>query len=243
MVLETLALAFTWRRHLRANPEAIRHMIRRGAFYMNQVFMITVYPVYYHVFRLVPASSMPRLVFLCLLPLLKIINRQLFYYSSRKTDGGEKFVPQVIVFSADVFGALFVAFCMQYKPSLVMAVAIAAAKVFTAAVSSWDLHAAGGKLAALEAQIRACQPPNLVLVAKASVLDEVAQIVVKHGTISFASLMTKCQRREELQRLRCAAINLQTARSSASHGCFARCADLVSRRWSTPRPRSLVTSK
>lgn len=158
---------------------------------MSQVFMIAVYPVYYHVFRLVPASSMPRLAFLCLLPLLKTVNRQLFYHSSRKTDGGAEFVPQVVVFNADVLGALFVAFCMQYKPSLAMAVGIAVAKVLTAAVSFWDLHAAGRQLAALEAQIRACQPPNSVRVVKASVLDEVEQIVAKHGAISFASFHAK----------------------------------------------------
>lgn len=125
--------------------------------------------------------------------MLKLLNRMLFHLFSRKTGGGNEHVPLVVVFNADVVGSLFVAFCMQYKPSLLIATSVAALKLVTAAMSYRDIHAAASKLAALRDCIHERQkstrhscsqfasPPKLSA-PRPRLLGEVVDIVGRHGT-------------------------------------------------------------
>lgn len=151
--------------------------------------MIFAYPVYYHAFTLVPVGG---LSFLCLFPLMKFVVRQLFHRFARKTHGAEELVPQVVVFNADAMSALFVAICMQFKPSLGISLAVAGFKLVQAFLLYRDIQTAGRRLCALRDRLkdyRSSMRRTIIQVTtlhkaalpKMSVLDEVAEIIGRYG--------------------------------------------------------------
>lgn len=189
LVIETLALGIHWRGHVRANPAAIHDIARGCVFYVCQLILIVVYPVYYYAFTLVPDGGVARPAFFCLLPLLKVLSRQVFYRVRRKSGDGEEQTPQLVVFNADVMGSLFVAFCIQYKPSMAMTGIVAALKVLHVVHSLRDIRTAGRELAEMRyrAKKRAARSSSgaLSVASKTctpslSVLDEVVDIVARY---------------------------------------------------------------
>lgn len=154
LMLESVALIISWRAHVREKPRVIADIARAGTFFACQYFMIVIYPVYYYVFTLVPDASVPRLAYLLLLSVIKLIDRLIFLHMTRKADGGDELTPMMVVLNADVMGALFVAFCMQYSPSLLTAACIAAVKVLQAALSLRDIYSVAQTVMTLRALIQ-----------------------------------------------------------------------------------------
>jgi hypothetical protein len=194
LLLETVTLGFSWRRHVRVKPDLMRNIIRAGIFFTCQSTMVIVYPLYYHAFTLLSDRDVvSRPAYLSLLAVIKLISRHLFHRFSRTSDGGDECKPLMIVFNADVLGSLFVAFCMQYKPSIFMAVSLATVKLASAMLSFYDVRAATQKLTTLQNRIDEVRRPKqsrdshltlLVQTAnrKKSVMDEVEEIAARYRT-------------------------------------------------------------
>lgn len=204
LLLQTLALIIARRAQLLANPSAIRDVPRGSMLFVRQASMILVYPVYYYAFTLVPEASVIRLAFLCLLPVLKVIDRQLFCHVSRKTESGVEYVPLLVVFNADVMGCLFTAFCMQYKPSVAMAVAFAVAKLFQALLLLRQTSADAREVLALRHRVRHHRQAQRFALYTSSVLghvdarsvvDEAADVCARdqHGRPSYDLQATREQ--------------------------------------------------
>lgn len=192
LLLETVALAVSWQRYVRANPDLVGNIVRVGMFFSCQAFMTTIYPLYYYAFTLLSDDdAVSRPAFLCVLAVIKLANRQLFHYLSRTSDGGEQYKPQMVVFNADVLGALFVAFCMQYKPSIVMAVGLAAVKVTMAMLSFHVVRTATQELTGLRQRIKELRRVqrgassrhtlfSVIRGREATIMDEVAEIAAQY---------------------------------------------------------------
>lgn len=180
LVLECAALLISWRAYIRANPHVIAGIARAGMFFGWQCFTIVVYPVYYHAFTLVPDASVPRLACLLFLPAMKLTNRLVFLHMNRKSDGCEELSPQIVVLNADVVSALFVAFCVQYSPSLLMACIIAALKMTQVSLSLRDIYIVSQSVRSLQAEIqKQCSVKTKRRRGpKSSILDKVAEV---HG--------------------------------------------------------------
>jgi hypothetical protein len=192
-VITTMGLFCAWRSYLRDNSNLTRRIIRAPLLFVSQASMIFTYPIYYYVFTLIPEASTPRLAFLCLLPVLKIINRRLFYHAIRQAESDEnEDVPLRVVFNADVMGCLFTAFCMQYKPSALIVAAFVLAKIIQAMLMLREIRNATRDVTSLRECIRERQETQrltssrrikiLDRFAAPGVLDEVVSIYARvHG--------------------------------------------------------------
>jgi hypothetical protein len=184
LVLECTALLISWRAYVRANPQVVADITRAGVFFACQCFNIIVYPVYYHAFTLVPDASVPRLACLLLLPVMKLINRLVFLHIHRKSNGGEELTPQIVVLNADVVSVLFVAFCMQYSPSLLMAAIIAVVKVVQASLSLRDIYIVAQTAITLRVKIQKLREVKTKgsRGPRSSVFDDVAEMETLRAT-------------------------------------------------------------
>jgi len=184
----TMGLFHAWRPYLRADPSLGRHVSRSIMMFVFQASMIFIYPIYYYIFTLLPDTSTPRAAFLCLLPVLKVINRLLAFRVTQKADDEEsEDVPVRVVLNADVMGCLFTTFCMQYKPSTLIAGAFALVKTLQALLMFRELRIETSKITKLRERIH--QHPQrrsmsqgfkiFDLVATPRILDEVVTIYAR----------------------------------------------------------------
>lgn len=191
-ILKALILRFVWRRQLSASPSLLKDIASGWLFMLGLYVLIIVYPVYYYAFMIIPDSAGPRIAFLGLLPILKCASRLLFARVLQRGNGGDELVPQQIVFIPNVVGSLFVAFCMQYSPSLLVSCCIMGVTVATKSLSFRDIRSAGREIAGIERQIYqqrqhrspSCGPQHLSQgdeTTKTNILDEVAEIIVRHN--------------------------------------------------------------
>lgn len=183
LTLETVVLGVLWGGYLRANPKAFTDLLRAGVFFGCQVSMIGVYPIYYYVFTLLPDAGAARPAFFCLLPILRIIYRQLFQRLTRKTHGGEELTPLFIVLNADVLGGLFVAFCMQYKPSTLLAAGVAVIKVLMTLIAFYDVYKETRALTAIRERVMTCRKMETATAEEPAkpmdLLSEVTEILTR----------------------------------------------------------------
>ncbi|KAJ8576093.1 hypothetical protein ON010_g3119 [Phytophthora cinnamomi] len=120
-----------------------------GKLMLCDALLIFIYPPYYHIFTTLSAEA--QTAFTILLPLIKLIMRNLFARAARHL-GDE--TPELVIFNADAFGSLFVSYCMQSSPSIWSTIAITSADVVLIGLSIRDiLHCRVG-LAELEDQIK-----------------------------------------------------------------------------------------
>lgn len=162
-ILQVGGLWLSWRHLARANSQAWARILGAAKFYLCQGFLLAVYPLYYHLFTLVPDSShVLRLFVWCMLPLFNVVARVLFHRFSRKEHGGQELTPLLIVFNADAMGALFITFCVQYNPSLNVSIGVAAYKIIEAGLVYWELRGAGRELGLLQRRLDGPEYSNLV---------------------------------------------------------------------------------
>lgn len=187
LLLQVLLLVLSWRHQVLAKPALVADLSRAGMIFVAQACMVCIYPVYYHVFTLIPDHGVYRSAFVVLLLPLKLLSRRVFHEFTRKAHGGEEHTPQVIALNADVMSALFAAFCMQYEPSLLMTGVLVFAKVALSFVAFKDIQSAALDVTRLRSRVREHQRLLKASVdATAShtsphVLDEVAEILSRLG--------------------------------------------------------------
>jgi hypothetical protein len=105
-------------------------------------------PPYYYVFTTL--SNKAQLAFTLLLPLIKLLMRNLF---ARAVGHLGDETPGLVIFNADVFGSLFVAYCMQSAPSLWSTVVLMTADIVVMGLSLRDIEIARRGLGELERKV------------------------------------------------------------------------------------------
>ncbi|EGZ06987.1 hypothetical protein PHYSODRAFT_530048 [Phytophthora sojae] len=141
-------MAVQWASRIRETPSAVVMLIGMAKLMVCKVFMISVYPLYYHIFTTLTEKS--QTAFTMLLPLIKLLMRNLFARAVRHL-GDE--TPELVIFNADAFGSLFVSYCMQSLPSIWSTMVIIAADAILIALSLRDILRNCEGLEVLEHQI------------------------------------------------------------------------------------------
>jgi hypothetical protein len=106
-------VARTWARRLRRTPEAWPHVISLLKVWACQCCIVPVYPLYLFAWTSLPEPA--QIPFACLLPVLRLLIRN---WLSRALEHLRDEMSEVVILNADVFSALFVAYCMQTVPSM-----------------------------------------------------------------------------------------------------------------------------
>lgn len=192
IAFQGLGLAAAWKLYGTSSPERWRSIIRAIRFPLSQFLLVFTYPVYYHGFTLLPeANLLLQTVYWCLLPILKLGVRQLFFYLGRQGGHGVELRPLLTVFNADVVSALFVTLCVQFNPSMTVVAAIAAFKVAQAIIALQKVRTIGFELQAVRNNARGCHDSHalnqvapiplsstqhLVAIQCMTLLDEVTNI-------------------------------------------------------------------
>ncbi|KAK1930897.1 hypothetical protein P3T76_013486 [Phytophthora citrophthora] len=108
------ALAIAWYPHVRQNWGLLWKIADAILICVCHGLVIIGYPLFYYAFQKMEAG-IESTAFSMVLPILKTLYRVMFYYFCRSASGER--ITIVVVFNADMVNALFVNFCMQYKPS------------------------------------------------------------------------------------------------------------------------------
>lgn len=150
LLAEILVLGLSWKKFIQANRTLVNDIARGCLYFLMQYLMIIIYPVHYYGFtRIRDDNDFAGVAFFGLLPLIKIMNRRLFDQISRKTNGGADLTPIFCILNADVLGSLFVAFSIQFKPTIVMSALVAGGKFLQSLLSMYEFRADGRRLKAI----------------------------------------------------------------------------------------------
>lgn len=160
LLAEVFALGVLWRRFICADRSRLYDIARGCRYFLLQWLMILVYPVYYYGFTSIHDDELARMAFFGLLPIIKFMNRRLFDKVNRKAHGGADLTPMFVVLNADVVGSLFVAFSIQFKPTVVMSALVAGAKILQAILALWDFRADERKLRVIADRIILTSNPS-----------------------------------------------------------------------------------
>ncbi|EGZ10080.1 hypothetical protein PHYSODRAFT_338768 [Phytophthora sojae] len=147
-VLTLVCLGVQWAKILRETVGAVMMFIGMVKLWLCDILLVFVYPPYFYVFSTLSTNSQIALVLL--LPVIKVLMRKLF---SRAVQHLGDETPGLVVFNADVFGSLFVAYCMQRSPSTWTTTGIMMLDVVTMAISLRDVAIARKELLELERQL------------------------------------------------------------------------------------------
>ncbi|KAE8977882.1 hypothetical protein PF011_g23470 [Phytophthora fragariae] len=112
LTLTVIPMGIQWGEDLLRNPKAVTMLIDMAKLWICDVLLAFIYPPYYYIFA--SLSNTAQMAFTLLLPVIKIFMRNLF---ARAVGHLGDETPGLVIFNADVFGSLFVAYCMQSSPS------------------------------------------------------------------------------------------------------------------------------
>ncbi|KAJ8540568.1 hypothetical protein ON010_g12660 [Phytophthora cinnamomi] len=133
-VMTLSSMVVQWASHIQEKPKAKAMLAGMTKLMLCDVLLILIYPPYYYIFKTLSEKS--QTAFTVLLPVIKLLMRNLFARAVRHL-GDE--TPEVVIFNADVFGSLFVAYCMQSSPSIWSTIVIISADVVLIALSLRDI--------------------------------------------------------------------------------------------------------
>uniref|UniRef100_H3HCH4 Uncharacterized protein n=1 Tax=Phytophthora ramorum TaxID=164328 RepID=H3HCH4_PHYRM len=148
ILLIAATMAFEWATKIRRTPGAATMLVNTIKLWMCEVLLVFIYPPYFYVFTTL--SHEAQMAFALLLPAIKMFMRNLF---SRTVLHLTDELPEIVIFSCDVFNALFVSYCMQNSPSMWTTLEIMAVDIVMMAVSLHDADATKNKLTDLEQRI------------------------------------------------------------------------------------------
>ncbi|KAE9192755.1 hypothetical protein PF001_g21528 [Phytophthora fragariae] len=154
--LVATALAVQWKGRIRTTPRAKQMLIGTLKLWLCEFLLMFIYPPYFYVFTAISNFS-GKMAFGLLLPLLKLLMRNLF--SRAVCHLGDETL-SIVVFHADVFGSLNVAYCMQSSPLLWMTLAIMAIDIVFTGLSLREIDVARKELEALERRLEAANHMN-----------------------------------------------------------------------------------
>ncbi|GMF54151.1 unnamed protein product [Phytophthora fragariaefolia] len=112
--LTTIPMGIQWAKDLLQNRKAAMMLIDMVKLWLTDFLLFFIYPPFYYVFTTVTSDA--QMMFALLLPVITLFMRNLFARAVRHL-GDE--TPVLVIFNADVFGSLFISYCMQNSPSFV----------------------------------------------------------------------------------------------------------------------------
>jgi hypothetical protein len=121
--------------HMRANPEAVKDVVRFATICGTQVTIVMLYAVYNTIFTKMPPTYQP--LFALFLPVFKIMQKNVL---SRILAGRHDTKPQVVILNVEIFNALFIASCMQNSQSIGTSITLIVVDLLQAVVSLIDLR-------------------------------------------------------------------------------------------------------
>ncbi|GMF37618.1 unnamed protein product [Phytophthora fragariaefolia] len=114
-----------------------------------QELLITIYPVYFYLFRRIPERG--KTGFAALLPIIKLIMRNIV----AKTVGHmHDEIPEIVTINVEVFSALFVSYCMQNTPSIQTTPVLMVADALQMTASLYDIEIIIQRLKTIRRQMR-----------------------------------------------------------------------------------------
>jgi hypothetical protein len=148
LTLTVVPMAIQWTKGILENPRAATMLLDMIKLWLCDFLLAFIYPPYYYVFTTL--SNKAQLAFTLLLPLIKLLMRNLF---ARAVGHLGDETPGLVIFNADVFGSLFVAYCMQSAPSLWSTVVLMTADIVVMGLSLRDIEIARRGLGELERKV------------------------------------------------------------------------------------------
>lgn len=142
------SLALVWMKKIRETPEAWPMVMNVFKQWMCQVGLVIVYPLYFYVFTTL--SHMGQIMFALLLPVVKILARSALTHTMVHVRDD---MPEVVIFNAEVFNALFVSYCMQNSPSIWTTLELMAVDVIQLMLTLRKIKSARHKLDELSRQV------------------------------------------------------------------------------------------
>jgi hypothetical protein len=112
LTITVIPMAIQWAKGILGSPRAAMMLFDMIKLWLCDFLLAFIYPPYYYVFTTFSGNA--QLAFTLLLPLIKLFMRNLF---ARAVSHLGDETPVLVIFNADVFGSLFVAYCMQNAPS------------------------------------------------------------------------------------------------------------------------------
>lgn len=149
----TIALSLSWYKHIRNQPGTISYIVDAVLIFSCQAFLVAVYPVFYWALRNIP-TGLPQTLFSILLPILKILSRNLIASVCRDND---ERTPQTVVFNADIGNALFISYCMQLNPSVSTMLCLMIVNLAQAALSMREVNRILSSLCRISGEMSALQ--------------------------------------------------------------------------------------
>ncbi|GMF45758.1 unnamed protein product [Phytophthora fragariaefolia] len=144
----SVSLVLVWMKPIRERPEAWPMVINVFKEWMCQVVLVIVYPLYFYVFTTL--SHLGQILFALLLSLIKILARSAFTHTVVHLRDD---MPEVVIFNAEVFNALFVSYCMQTSPSIWTTLELMVADIIQMMLSLRKINMTHDKLEVLSRQI------------------------------------------------------------------------------------------
>ncbi|KAL3665127.1 hypothetical protein V7S43_009759 [Phytophthora oleae] len=103
--------------------------------WMCDMALVFTYPPYFYVYTML--SNKAQMAFTALLPIIKLFMRNIF---ARAVSHLGDEIPQLVVFNVDVFGSLFISYCMQSTPSFWTTLEIMVADAVTMGLALRDIE-------------------------------------------------------------------------------------------------------
>ncbi|KAE9042706.1 hypothetical protein PR002_g3744 [Phytophthora rubi] len=137
-----ISLAVGWKKKLKETPGAGKMLVNSIKLWMCEALLVFTYPVYYYIFSTL--SRKGKTAFALLLPVIKLVMKNII---ARSVVHLIDEMPEVVVFNAEVFNALFVSYCMQNSPSVWITLEM---MVFDALMMAFSLRGAGNSRRSLK---------------------------------------------------------------------------------------------
>ncbi|GMF35404.1 unnamed protein product [Phytophthora lilii] len=147
--LNMVAMAFQWARKIRQDSKAVVLASRMTKFWMCDVLLVCVYPPYYYIFTTLSPNDQK--AFTILLPVIKLLMRNTFVKALTGHLHDE--TPNLVIFNADMFGSMFIAYCMQSTPSVWTTLELMAADFIIIRFSLRDIRSASSGLEELKREL------------------------------------------------------------------------------------------
>ncbi|KAL3670657.1 hypothetical protein V7S43_003847 [Phytophthora oleae] len=121
--------------HMRANPEAVKDIVRFATICGAQVSIVMVYAGFNTIFTNMSPTYQP--MFALLIPAFKVVQKNIL---SRILAGRDDTKPQVVILNVEIFNALFISNCMQNAQSIGTSITLISVDILQAAISLLDLY-------------------------------------------------------------------------------------------------------
>ncbi|EGZ07227.1 hypothetical protein PHYSODRAFT_340354 [Phytophthora sojae] len=140
--LVAISLAVEWAKKIRETPGAGKMVYNAIKLWLCEVLLVFTYLVYYYVFTTL--SKKGKTAFALLLPVIKLVMKNII---ARSVVHLIDEMPEVVVFNAEIFNALFVSYCMQNSPSIWITLEM---MIFDALMMAFSLRDAGNSRRSLK---------------------------------------------------------------------------------------------